>query len=158
LLSRSTGVLPMFRRAMLAISELALWVLLLVMLFGCEAKQVNEPTDATPVANETKTSTTVAATASPDNNASQPTTAMDQKLIPRDVLFGNPQRAQARLSPDGKYLSFSAPVDGVLNVWVGPADDMSKAKPVTKEKVRPVRSYNWAFDSKHILYAQDTNG
>ena len=83
---------------------------------------------------------------------------MDAKLIPRDVLFGNPERAMARLSPDGKYLSFLAPVDGVLNVWVGPADDMKQAKPVTKEKVRPVPGYNWAYDSKHILYSQDTNG
>lgn len=144
----------MFRRAMLAISELALWVLLLVMLFGCEAKKVDAPAAATPAANETSaTDTKVPATT---ETATQPT--MDAKLIPRDVLFGNPQKAQARLSPDGKYLSFSAPVDGVLNVWVGPADDMSKAKPVTKEKVRPVRAYNWAYDSKNILYSQDTNG
>jgi len=92
----------------------------------------------------------------PDGNTEKGT--MKAKLIPRDVLFGNPQRAQARLSPDGKYLSFVAPVDGVLNVWVGPADDMSKAKPVTQEKVRPVRSHNWTYDSKHILYPQDTNG
>jgi dipeptidyl aminopeptidase/acylaminoacyl peptidase len=35
---------------------------------------------------------------------------------------------------------------------------MSKAKPVTEEKVRPVRSHNWTYDSKHILYPQDTNG
>ncbi len=83
---------------------------------------------------------------------------MDAKLIPRDVLFGNPERAMARLSPDGKYLSFMAPVDGVLNVWVGPAGDMKQAKPVTKEKVRPIPGYSWAYDSKHILYSQDTNG
>jgi dipeptidyl aminopeptidase/acylaminoacyl peptidase len=79
-------------------------------------------------------------------------------LIPRDVLFGYPQRAQARLSPDGKWLSFQAPVDGVLNVWVGPADDISKAKPVTQEKVRPIPMHQWAYDNKHILYIQDKNG
>ena len=79
-------------------------------------------------------------------------------LIPREVLFGNPQRAQARLSPDGKWLSFQAPVHGVLNVWVATVDDLSKAQAVTEEKVRPIPSYNWAYDNKHILYVQDTNG
>jgi dipeptidyl aminopeptidase/acylaminoacyl peptidase len=80
-------------------------------------------------------------------------------LIPRDVLFGNPEKAQARLSPDGKWLSFLAPVDGVLNVWVGPAgDDLSKAKPITKEKVRPIREHYWAYDNRHILYPQDKDG
>ena len=43
-------------------------------------------------------------------------------LIPRDLLFGNPDRAAAPISPDGKQLRFLAPVDGVLNVWVGPID------------------------------------
>jgi Tol biopolymer transport system component len=80
------------------------------------------------------------------------------ELIPRDVLFGNPQKAQARLSPDGKHLSFVAPVDGVLNVWVGPVDDISKAVPVTEEKVRPISSHHWAYDNKHVLYGQDKNG
>jgi dipeptidyl aminopeptidase/acylaminoacyl peptidase len=80
------------------------------------------------------------------------------KLIPRDVLFGNPQKAQARLSPDGKHLSFVAPVDGVLNVWVGPVDDISQAVPVTEEKVRPISNHHWAYDNKHILYGQDKNG
>jgi dipeptidyl aminopeptidase/acylaminoacyl peptidase len=138
----------MIWRAMCAISELALWLLLIVMLFGCEANRVDDSTDAKPAVTETKTA------------ATQPAgeTKMDAKLIPRDVLFGNPERAMARLSPDGKYLSFMAPVDGVLNVWVGPADDMKQAKPVTKEKVRPVPGYSWAYDSKHILYSQDTNG
>ena len=45
----------------------------------------------------------------------------EAKLIARAVLFGNPDKAAARISPDGKYLSFLAPVDGVMNVWVGPA-------------------------------------
>ena len=46
---RSTGVLHMIRRAVLAVSELALWVLLLVMLFGCQSERVDEATDAKPV-------------------------------------------------------------------------------------------------------------
>ena len=44
-------------------------------------------------------------------------------LIPRQILFGNPDKAMARLSPDGRQLAYLAPLDGVLNVWVGPADN-----------------------------------
>ncbi|MCH8839657.1 MAG: S9 family peptidase [Planctomycetes bacterium] len=79
-------------------------------------------------------------------------------LIPRRVLFGNPQKAMARISPNGQWLSYLAPVDGILNVWVGPVDDPSKAKPVTKDKTRDIRSHRWAYTGKHILYTQDKVG
>lgn len=79
-------------------------------------------------------------------------------LIPRDVLFGNPDKAAARISPDGKYLSYLAPVKGVLNVWVGPTENLDEAKPVTQDKKRGIRSYFWAYTSQHILYIQDANG
>jgi dipeptidyl aminopeptidase/acylaminoacyl peptidase len=79
-------------------------------------------------------------------------------LIPRATLFGNPERTQARLSPDGKYLSFIAPRDGVLNVWVGPAGDIAAAKPVTNDRKRGIRQHFWAYDGKHVLYLQDQGG
>ena len=41
-------------------------------------------------------------------------------LIPREVLFGNPERVSPNLSPDGSQLAWIAPRDGVLNVWVAP--------------------------------------
>ena len=86
------------------------------------------------------------------------TTEMSAPLIPREVLFGNPDKAQARLSPDGKWLSYMKPVDGVMNVWVGPADDPSAAQPVTEDKIRGIRSHSWAYNSRYILYTQDKNG
>jgi dipeptidyl aminopeptidase/acylaminoacyl peptidase len=79
-------------------------------------------------------------------------------LIPRKVLFGNPDKASARISPDGKKLAYMAPVNGVLNVWVGPIDNPDAAKPVTDEKDRPIPGFNWAFTNKHILYSQDKGG
>ncbi len=79
-------------------------------------------------------------------------------LIPRKVLFGNPDKAAARISPDGKQLSFLAPVDGVMNVWVGPIDKPDDAKPVTQDKKRGIRSYFWAYTSQHLLYIQDQAG
>src|SRR4051812_26825185 len=79
-------------------------------------------------------------------------------LIPRKALFGNPDKAATRISHDGKYLSYLAPVDGVLNVWVGPADDPSAAKPVTKDRKRGIRIYFWAYTNQDILYLQDAAG
>ncbi len=79
-------------------------------------------------------------------------------LIPREVFFGNPERAGVKYSPDGKFLSFVAPKDGVLNVFVAPADKPAEAKPVTDDKKRGVREYFWAFDGKHLVYLQDTGG
>lgn len=79
-------------------------------------------------------------------------------MIPRSVLFGNPQKASARISPNGKWLSYLAPVDGILNVWVAPADNIDAAKPVTHDKTRDIRGHSWAYDGTHILYSQDKEG
>ncbi len=59
----------------------------------------------------------------------------DRPLIPRSLLFGNPDRITARISPDGSKMSFLAPHNGVLNVWVGPSGDPKSAKPVTNDTV-----------------------
>ncbi|HEY7710522.1 MAG TPA: S9 family peptidase [Candidatus Entotheonella sp.] len=79
-------------------------------------------------------------------------------LIPRQLLFGNPDKASTQLSPDGTYLSYLAPVDGVLNVWVGAADDPASAKPVTHDTGRGIRFYGWAYTNSHVLYIQDKGG
>ena len=79
-------------------------------------------------------------------------------LIPRDALFGNPTKAGAQISPDGKWIGWLAPVDGVLNVWMAPADDLDAAKPMTTATDRPIRQYFWAPDSRSLLYIQDKGG
>ena len=83
---------------------------------------------------------------------------MVTQIIPRKLLFGNPDKASPQLSPDGRFLSYLAPVDGVLNVWVGPADDPAAAKPVTTDKDRGIRFYGWAYTNNHIGYIQDREG
>ena len=78
-------------------------------------------------------------------------------LIPREVLFGNPERTSATVSPDGTHLAYLAPYEGVLNVWVrtiGQADD----RVVTRDRKRGIRLYTWAFDGRHLLYLQDFDG
>ncbi|VVB70986.1 Acylamino-acid-releasing enzyme [uncultured archaeon] len=82
----------------------------------------------------------------------------NSSLISRDLLFGNPDRVAARISPDGSMMSFLAPVNGVLNVWVGPADQPKRAKPVTNDTYRGIRSYFWGYTNNHILFLQDRNG
>jgi dipeptidyl aminopeptidase/acylaminoacyl peptidase len=79
-------------------------------------------------------------------------------LIPRRTLFGNPEKSNPRISPDGTRLSYLAPVQGVLNIWVGPIDDPAATKPVTTATRRPIRYYGWAFTNRHILYLQDSEG
>ena len=79
-------------------------------------------------------------------------------LIERAKIFGNPSRAQGRISPDGKYVSWLAPVNNVLNVWVAPANDMTAAKPITQDGVRGINNHQWSPDSSFVYYQQDTGG
>ena len=83
---------------------------------------------------------------------------MATPLIPRRVLFGNPGKASPTLSPDGLHIAFLAPVEGVLNVWVGPASDPGAAEPVTQDAGRGIRLYFWAFTNNHLIYLQDKGG
>ncbi|TWT22354.1 S9 family peptidase [Luteimonas marina] len=94
------------------------------------------------------TSTAVAAPASID----------EVELIPREALFGNPERASVQLSPDGRYLSWIAPLDGTINVWVAPADDLSQAKAVTRDTARGIRNYFWSYRPETVLYLRDSGG
>lgn len=79
-------------------------------------------------------------------------------LIPRSILFGNPDRAMVRLSPDGQQIGFLAPRDGVLNVWIAPRDQPEAARPVTHDTGRGIRYYGWAYTNRHIFYLQDEKG
>ncbi|MEM9661159.1 MAG: S9 family peptidase [Planctomycetota bacterium] len=82
----------------------------------------------------------------------------DTPLIPRDVLFGNPERASVSISPKGDMLSWLAPVGGVLNVWVASVDDLDAAKPITDDEYRGIRQHFWAWNGTHVVYLQDTGG
>jgi dipeptidyl aminopeptidase/acylaminoacyl peptidase len=79
-------------------------------------------------------------------------------LIERAKLFGNPSRTGGQLSPDGRWISFLAPRDGVMNVWVAPAATPDQAKPLTAEKLRPIRSTFWSPDSAQVMFINDAGG
>ena len=79
-------------------------------------------------------------------------------LIPREILFGNPERTDPQISPGGSQLTWLAPdKNGVLNVWVS-AMDGANLHSVTNETDHPIHYYRWAADGKHILYLHDNNG
>ena len=80
-------------------------------------------------------------------------------IIDREILFGNPVISGGQISPDGQYISFIKPLDGVMNIWVKGIDEaIEQALPLTSDKTRPVSSYFWSRDSQHILYVQDKGG
>lgn len=79
-------------------------------------------------------------------------------LIPRSILFGHPNKFNALISPDGKYISFLAPKDGVNNIWVAPSEDLSKAICISDDKIRGIQSYHWTFLSGVLIYPQDQGG
>lgn len=79
-------------------------------------------------------------------------------LIPRDLLFGNPERTSPALSPNGKQLAWLAPdTNNVLQVWVQTIGEKDE-KIVTADKKRGIRQYLWAKDNHTLLYLQDSDG
>ncbi len=84
---------------------------------------------------------------------------MTTPLIDREIFFGNPTIMGAQVSPDGRYISFIKPYDGMLNIWVKEKEaSFESASPITNDQARPITSYFWSRDSKYILYVQDKGG
>lgn len=84
-------------------------------------------------------------------------TVEEPELIPKEILFGNPENTIPRISPDASKLAYIAPVDNVLNIWVktvGKDDE----RPITNDDNRGIYRYFWAEDNKHIIYLQDVDG
>ena len=84
--------------------------------------------------------------------------AMAAPLIPREVLFGNPVKSGGQISPDGKWLSWMAPHEGTMNVFVAPVSDPAAAKRLTNITDRPPAGYFWAPDGKSVMYIRDKGG
>ncbi|PHQ36849.1 S9 family peptidase [Rhodopirellula bahusiensis] len=79
-------------------------------------------------------------------------------LLDRELFFGNPQIAGGQLSPDGKFISFMKPYQGIMNVWVKEfAEPFDAARPLTDSE-RPLHGYTWTEDGKFILFVKDSGG
>ena len=84
--------------------------------------------------------------------------AQQTPLLDRALFFGNPEISGGQLSPDGAWVSFLKPHDGIMNIWLKPvAAPFDAAKPIT-QSARPLYGYFWSEDSKHLLYIKDDAG
>jgi len=84
-------------------------------------------------------------------------------LIPRTTLFGlgdaDVGRGQPILSPDGSRLAFVARVRGERQLFVGPADAVHEARPITAEPAGfEGEQIQWASTGAHLLYLADRDG
>jgi acylaminoacyl-peptidase len=79
-------------------------------------------------------------------------------LIPRKTFFENANALNPKLSPDGRWLAWIAAVDGVMNVWVAPRDDLARARPLTHQTDRPIFELWFARTNAHVLFPKDKEG
>jgi dipeptidyl aminopeptidase/acylaminoacyl peptidase len=86
-------------------------------------------------------------------------TRSEPPLIPRRLLFAGADRSTVRISPDGRRLAFMAPIDGVLNLWVGDVADLGKARPLTRVTDRDLGPWIvWLHNNRHIVFFRDQGG
>lgn len=81
----------------------------------------------------------------------------ESPLIPRALLFGNPEKASAQISPDGNKIAYLAPDAGVLNIWIRSVQG-GDDRPITQDRERGIFSYFWSWDSRYLMFLQDQNG
>ncbi|MFU8832852.1 MAG: alpha/beta fold hydrolase, partial [Wenzhouxiangella sp.] len=90
----------------------------------------------------------------------EPLAYLDQlpPLLDRDLFFGDPEISAAQLSPDGRFITFIRPYQGVRNIWVKGIDEsFDDARPLTADD-KPVPGYFWSQDGAFVLYVQDRGG
>jgi len=76
--------------------------------------------------------------------------------IPLRDFFKNPLSSSYLLSPDGNTLSYLAPWETRMNIFVRPTAS-GEAKRITSDKQRDIREYFWK-GNRFVVYAQDNKG
>ena len=82
---------------------------------------------------------------------------MEHERIPIEVFFGDPEVMQVEVSPDGRYVSYLAPWEGVKNVWVMDLET-KEHWPVTQDRGRGIAFQGWMPNGEQIIYLQDEAG
>jgi dipeptidyl aminopeptidase/acylaminoacyl peptidase len=124
-------------------------------LAGCATETAMD--DAAPQA----TKDNAASPAAKIDNSPATATAearVEAELIPRELIFGNPTYSSVQVSPDGEMISYLAPVDGVMNIWVAPAGNVEAARAITSDTGRGIRGYGWVPGTDRLVYIQDKGG
>lgn len=83
-------------------------------------------------------------------------TAQKAPIIPLEDFFKNPEKTSYNISPDGKYISFMAPYENRMNIFVQKAGS-DKVTRLTSETARDIAGYYWANNTR-ILYINDNGG
>lgn len=81
--------------------------------------------------------------------------ALNTNVIPRAILFGNPTKAAPAVSPNGQFISYLAPFNNVLNIWVRSFNGGDE-RPLTSDVDRGIHEYRWV--GTRIVYLQDCDG
>ncbi len=87
-----------------------------------------------------------------------------QSIIPREIIFGNPEKINVQISENETYISYLANKNGILNVWIAlidnieEIDNIGKAECISNENNRNITQYFWAHDNNHIIYLKDNKG
>jgi dipeptidyl aminopeptidase/acylaminoacyl peptidase len=82
--------------------------------------------------------------------------AQKPEIIPLEDFFKNPERTSYNISPDGKYISFMAPYESRMNIFVQKIGS-EKVSRLTSETKRDIAGYYWANNTR-ILYINDNGG
>lgn len=76
--------------------------------------------------------------------------------IPLEDFFRNPEKSSFQISPDGKCLSFLAPWNRRLNIFVQQTGDKEAVR-LTSETERDIAGYMWKGNGR-ILFVKDVAG
>lgn len=90
------------------------------------------------------------------STANDPTEPTKVKKYDLEDFFRNPEKSSYQLSPDGNHISFMAPYESRMNVFVKKigSDEATRITDVTD---RDIAGYTWANDER-ILYLKDNGG
>ncbi|QQS30729.1 MAG: S9 family peptidase [Sphingobacteriales bacterium] len=76
--------------------------------------------------------------------------------IPLRDFFRNPEKMAFKISPDGNFISFMAPFESRMNIFVQPVKG-GETKRITSETDRNISSYFWA-NNQTLMYFKDNGG
>lgn len=79
-------------------------------------------------------------------------------IIPRELLFGNKEKSHAKISPDGNFISWLAPKNDILTIWIAPRNKLEDAYVLIEKTSQSIHRYQWSRNSNYLLYMQDTDG
>ena len=107
-----------------------LTILVLFALVACQASVITTPVPtSTPTAiSETRATPVATATLAPTETPTPIPTRAAPALLPRRALFALVDKTSVQFSRDGTRISYLAPFNNALNVWVAPVEKLNDAK------------------------------